>query len=380
MTQTPSTEIHLDHAASSPLRPEVAAAMTQAWQEHGNPASIHRAGQRARRLLETAREQVAAAINAEPAEIIFTSGATEADNQALRGLTQGSARLVTSPLEHLAVLDTARHLAAAGSNVTFLDGSSGAISFGQLRAAGLQQGDVVALMLVNNETGVLTDIRHLAMHVRKQGALLFCDAVQGFGTERIDVRALGVDALALSAHKIGGPRGVGVLYLRDGVQLDPLLRGGQRERGLRPGTSNLPAIVGMGVSAELAALEQPAERERLQQLLHYFEEQVSQLPGVRINAAGLQRSVKHSSVSFEDVDGEMLLMSLDSAGVQVSAGSACSAGSLEPSHVLLAMGLTPAEARATLRFSFGRSTTQAELQTAIQRLAGCLENCRRFAA
>jgi cysteine desulfurase len=380
MTQTPSTEIYLDHAASSPLRPEVAAAMTQAWQEHGNPASIHRAGQRARRLLETAREQVAAAINAEPAEIIFTSGATEADNQALCGLARGSARLVTSPLEHLAVLDTARHMAAAGSNITFLDGSSGAISFGQLRAAGLQQGDVVALMLVNNETGVLTDIRHLAMHVRKQGALLFCDAVQGFGTERIDVRALGVDALALSAHKIGGPRGVGVLYLRDGVQLDPLLRGGQQERGLRPGTSNLPAIVGMGVSAELAALEQPAERERLQQLLHYFEEQVSQLPGVRINAAGLQRSVKHSNVSFADVDGEMLLMSLDSAGVQVSAGSACSAGSLEPSHVLLAMGLTPAEARATLRFSFGRSTTQAELQTAIQRLAGCLENCRRFAA
>jgi cysteine desulfurase len=370
------TEIYLDHAASSPLRPEVAAAMTAAWEHHGNPASIHRAGQRARRVLETAREQVALAINAEPSEIIFTSGATEADNQALRGLLSGTARLITSPLEHLAVLDTARRLRDSGRNVTFLDGSSGVIDAAQLKSAAPASGDVVALMLVNNETGVLTDIRHLGMLTRKRGALLFCDAVQGFGTEPVDVKELKVDALALSAHKVGGPRGVGVLYLRDGLKLDPLLWGGQQERGLRAGTSNVAAIAGMGVCARLVQQDQAAERSRLGQLQRIFEQLVSGIPGSRVNAAAAPRGVKHSSVSFSGVDGEALLMSLDAAGVQVSAGSACSAGSLEPSHVLLAMGLSKAEARATLRFSFGHTTTREEVTEAAARVAACVERCR----
>jgi cysteine desulfurase len=373
------TEIYLDHAAGSPLRPEVAAAMTAAWELHGNPASLHRAGQRARRLLETAREQVAAAINAEPSEIIFTSGATEADNHALRSLTAGGARLVTSPLEHLAVLATARQLQTDGQQVDYLDASSGSITTGQLQQAGLGPGDVVALMMVNNETGALTDIRHAGMITRKRGALLFCDAVQAFGTERVDVRELNVDALALSGHKVGGPRGVGVLFVRDGLQLDPLLRGGAQERGLRPGTSNLPAIAGMGACAELVQHGQAAERSRLQRIHEQFETQIRQVPGVHINVADAARSVRHSSVSFSGVDGEALLMNLDSAGVHVSAGSACSAGSLEASHVLLAMGLSKTAARATLRFSFGHSTTGQEVTEAVARVAACVQQCRQVA-
>lgn len=351
--------------------------MTAVWRQPGNPASVHRAGQRARRQLETAREQVAAALGAEPAEIIFTSGATEADNLALRGLEGGQGRLITSELEHPAVRDTARQLAAAGREVTFLAGHAGVITKQQVQEA-VQPGDLVALMLVNNETGVLTDIRHIGMLTRRQGALLFCDAVQGFGTERMDVRHLNVDALAISGHKVGGPSGVGALWVRDGVKLAPQLHGGAQERGLRPGTSNLPAIVGLGVCAELVSRQQEAERDRLQSLHAHFEELVLRLPGVRVNALEQPRSVKHSSVTFSGVNGEDLLLSLDAAGVQVSAGSACSAGSLAASHVLLNMGLPEQEARSSLRFSFGHTTTRSELTEAVVRLERVLEQVRQF--
>lgn len=377
------TEIYMDHAASTPVRPEVAALMTANMLEHpANPSSVHRAGQRARRALEAAREQAARALGTMPRQIIFNSGATEGINQALLGLASRSAfrRLLVSPLEHKAVVSVSEELRRQGFAVEFLKLIGGAVTGESLKAAELQPGDVVAVMQVNNETGALADIRHLAHVAHRKGALLFCDATQAFGVEEVNVVDLDADALVLSGHKFGGPRGAGILWLRDGLDLPPLLHGGSQELGYRAGTSNLPAVAGLGLAMELAIAERAELAGRLARLQSAFEEKAAALPGVTIIASDQPRSVKHSSVSVADVDGEALLMALDSHGVQVSVGSACSAGSLEASHVLLAMGLDERRAKATLRFSFGRGTTAAEVNEAVERLASAISQCRSFGA
>lgn len=377
------TEIYLDHAASTQVRPEVAALMTASMLEHpANPSSVHRAGQRARRALEAAREQAALALGTRPRQIIFNSGATEGINQALMGFAArpGFRRLLVSPLEHQAVISVSDELRRRGFQVGYLELEDGAVTGRSLKAAELQPGDVVAVMQVNNETGALADIRHLANVAHRKGALLFCDATQAFGVEPVDVTELDADALVISGHKFGGPRGAGLLWLREGLELAPLLHGGSQELGFRAGTSNLPAVAGLGLAMELAVKEREELAARLAQLQASFEERVAELPGVTIVAKDQPRSVKHSSVSVEDVDGEALLMALDAAGVQVSVGSACSAGSLEASHVLLAMGLNEQRAKATLRFSFGRGTTPAEVVEAADRLGTAISQCRLIGA
>lgn len=373
------TEIYLDHAASTPVRPEVAVLMLQTMQDYpANPSSVHRAGQRARRALEAAREQAARALGASPRQIIFNSGATEGINQALPGLLNraGAGRLLVSPLEHKAVLAVADELGRQGRTVGYLEPEDGAITPESMRKADLQPGDVVAIMQVNNETGVLADIRHLSNMAHRQGALLFCDATQAFGVEAVDVHELHCDALVISGHKFGGPRGAGILWVREGLEPAPLLYGGSQELGFRAGTSDLPAIAGLSLAMELAELERDTFRAQLASLQALFESGVTQLEGVSISGARQPRSVKHSSVSVEGVDGEALLMALDSRGVQVSVGSACSAGSLEASHVLLAMGLDEERAKATMRFSYGRSTTEAQVQGAAERLRSAISQCR----
>lgn len=377
------TEIYVDHAASTPVRPEVAALLTANMLEHSaNPSSVHRAGQRARRALEAAREQAARALGTQPRQIIFNSGATEGINQALLGLAgrPGFTRLLINPLEHQAVISVSEELQRRGFKVEHLELDSGAVTGHSLKAAKLQSGDVVAVMQVNNETGALADIRHLAHVAHRKGALLFCDATQAFGVEEVAVDDLDADALVLSGHKFGGPRGAGVLWLRAGLDLPPLLHGGSQELGYRAGTSNLPAVVGLGLAMELAVAEREKLAGRLAQLQSEFEKLVMAIPGVTVIASEQPRSVKHSSVSVAAVDGEALLMALDSAGVQISVGSACSAGSLEASHVLLAMGLNEQQAKATLRFSFGRGTTMDEVTEAASRLETAISQCRAFGA
>lgn len=374
-----NTEIYLDHAASTPMRAEVAELMLGTMTgNYANPSSIHRAGQRARRTLETAREQVAAALGAQPRELVFTSGATEAINQALFGLASrpGFTRLLVSPLEHQAVLAVARELQRQGRHVDMLPLQDGGIGPSSLKQAELEPGDVVAAMLVNNETGALTGVRHLANMAHARGALFFCDATQAVGVEEVDVSELHVDALVLSGHKIGGPKGAGVLWQRAGLEPTPLLLGGEQERGFRAGTSNLPAMAGLGLALELATAERAQLYVHLQKLQASFEQHVTALPGVSIVAADQPRSVKHSSVQVQGVEGETLLMALDTAGVQASIGSACAAGSLEPSHVLLALGYGEAEAKATLRFSYGRDTTLDSVLEAAARLATVISQCR----
>lgn len=372
-------EIYLDHAASTPVRPEVAELMLQVMTDHpANPSSVHRAGQRARRVLESAREQAAAALGAQPRALIFNSGATEGINHALFSLAArpGFRRLLCSPLEHQAVLSVARELAARGTAVDMLPLDDGLITPASLRAAQVGAGDVVAVMQVNNETGSVNPVRQLANAAHRAGALLFCDATQAFGVEPVDVGDLNADALVISGHKFGGPRGSGLLWLRDGLVLSPYLHGGSQELGFRAGTSDVAAAAGLALAMDLAVSDRELLRSHLAQLQAQFEAGLADIPGVRVTGAGQPRSVKHTSVTVTETDGEALLMALDSLGVQVSVGSACSAGSLAPSHVLLELGLPEAEARSTMRFSFGRTTTSADVAEALARLAQAVQLCR----
>lgn len=374
---------YLDFAATTPVDAAVLEAMLPALTgTFGNAASVHRSGQRARRLVEGAREQVAAALRTRPERIHFTSGATEADNQALRGVLGQGGGLVTSPLEHAAVVASARALQSQGTAVTLVPVTAhGSVEADALEEVLRASDDVrlVALMAVNNETGVRTDVPAVAEVAHRHGALLFCDAVQAFGLEPLDVEALGVDLLAVSGHKVFGPKGAGALYLREGVALDPLLFGGEQERGLRPGTHATPAIVGLGAAAERAGRDRAVRRQAVAKARDAFEAVATALPGVHVNGGGSPRSVKHSNLRVDGVDGETLLLALDDLGVEASAGSACSAGSVEPSHVLLAMGLSEADARASVRFSFAHTVSVADARDAAGRFARAVERSRGVA-
>jgi cysteine desulfurase len=373
--------IYLDYAATTPLDPLVLEAMLPYLTEHyGNVSSLHQVGQKSRRGVENAREQIAAALGATRKEIIFTSGATEADNQALRSVAQmyPGGHIITSQIEHAAVLATCWFLETLGHPVTYLQPNEhGEITVESVANALRSNTVLVALMHTNNETGVKTDIKTISQLVHEKGILVFCDAVQAFGFELLTVKDLGVDLLSLSAHKVYGPKGVGVLYVREALELPPFLLGGEQERGLRAGTHNTPGIVGVGKAAELAS-ERLGDRVRLEHLRDEFEKQLLKVEGVKVNGTA-PRGSKHCNVRVADVDGEALLLSLDRLGICASAGSACAAGSLEPSHVLTAMGLTPEQAKASVRFSLGHLVTKDMLDEAAQRFAEAVNRCRVFA-
>jgi cysteine desulfurase len=379
--------IYLDHAATTPLEPLVLEAMLPYLTEHyGNVSSLHQAGQKSRRGVENAREQIADALGATRKEIVFTSGATEADNQAIRSVAQMYPRghIITSSIEHAAVLATCRYLETLGHPVTYLQpNEQGEITVDAVANAFQSNTVLVVLMHTNNETGVKTDIKSISQLAKQKNVLVFCDAVQAFGFEALNVKDLGVDLLSLSAHKLYGPKGVGVLYVREGLELPAFMLGGEQERGFRAGTHNTPAIVGMGKAAELAMkrLGDVAgfdDTRRLEHLRDDFEKKLLEVEGVQVNGAA-PRGPKHCNVRVANVDGEALLLSLDRLGICASAGSACAAGSLEPSHVLTAMGLTPEQAKASVRFSLGHGVTKDMLDEAARRFAEAVERCRVFA-
>jgi cysteine desulfurase len=372
--------IDLDRAATTPVADDVLAAMLPYFGERaGNPASTHAAGRLARRGLETAREQLAAAVGAAPSGVVFTSGATEAIHLAVHGLLAGrpGAHVVTSPLEHAATLAACRAAERAGARLTLVaPDAHGVISPEAVLAALRDDTLLVALMRVNNETGVVSEVAALGEAVRARGGRLLVDAVQAFGYDSVTLEALGADLVALSAHKVEGPKGVGALVLRGGVTIEPLVGGGSQERGLRAGTSPVPLAVGFGVAAERAAsgwreraTNVAALRDRLERALR------AALPGLIVHGEGAPRGPKHLNVRFTAgaVDGESLLINLDAEGVLASAGSACAAGSLEPSHVLLAMGLSRAEARGSVRFSLGGGLDEASIDDAASRIVRAAE-------
>lgn len=387
--------VYLDHAATTPLDPEVLETMTPyLLEEYGNASSVHQLGRQARVALEQAREQVAACLNAESSEVVFTSGGTEADNLALKGVlraaSEGDARagLVTSAAEHEAVLRPAERLAEEGHPVQILTPDAhGAVSPEQVRAALDDQTALVSLMHTNNETGVQTEIPAIADICESHDVLLHCDAVQAAGLQPLDVDALGVDLLSLSGHKFYGPKGTGVLYVRNGVDLGPLLQGGSQERDRRGGTENVPGAVGLADALERAAARAEARAERLAHLQERLVDGLDDaVPGpYRLNTPVGEAPVAPHVVNVafppdgpaaDPLDGEMLILNLDMQGVLVSAGSACTSGALEPSHVLSALGLDRPTASAAVRFSLGAGTTEADIDYALDTLRDTLQRMR----
>ncbi len=384
--------VYLDHAATTPLDPAVLEAMLPHLREHyGNPSSVHALGRRARFAVEESREHVAAALGAEPGEVVFTSGGTEANNAALCAVMRqagAGAHLVTSAAEHEAVLQPAEALAAEGYGVTVLQPQRhGAVTPAQVEAALTERTALVSLMHANNELGTLTPIREVAALCRARGVLLHCDAVQTAGLLALDVHDLGADLVSLSGHKIYGPKGVGVLYVRGGVELAPHVRGGAQERGRRGGTENVAAIAGLA-AALARAVEAAGERAaRIAALRDRLVRHVREgLPAGRfvLNTPVEAQPVAPHVVSLtfppqegQPLDGEMLLLGLDMEGVCASAGSACTSGALEPSHVLRAIGLERETAPAAVRFSLGKDTTEEDIDYAVDALATVLERQRR---
>jgi cysteine desulfurase len=383
---TPSEKrVYADHAATTPVRDEVAAAM---WPHLGaggfNPSSLHAEGRAARAAVDDARAVVAGILGAKPREIVFTAGGSEADNLAILGVARaagpapGRPHVVTGATEHHAVLEACRRLGEDGYEVTVLpvdgDGLIPAESF----ANALRPRTVLAsLMLANNELGTLHPIALLAGIARRRGVVFHTDAVQAPGRLALDVDELGVDALSLSAHKFYGPKGVGALYVRSGTALAPQILGGSQEGGLRAGTENVAGIVGFARALELASRELPEEARRLASLRDRFEAGVlAAVPGVAVNAAGAARLPNLSSLAFAGVSASDLLVHLDLAGVAVSAGSACSAGSTTPSHVLTALGLPTWAARGTIRFSFGKLTSEQDVEALLRMLPAAVAAVR----
>lgn len=360
------TMVYLDHNASTPLSPAAWAAMSAVYQGGaGNASSIHRAGQAAKAALEQAREAVAELCGARPAEIVFTSGGTEADNLALQGLAlqHPGGHIITSQIEHHAVLHACQDLQARGWAATYLPvDAAGRVDPASVRQALRPETFLISVMLANNETGVVQPVAEIAAVARQAQVKFHTDAVQAAGKLPLHARQWGCDLMSLSAHKIGGPQGAGALYVRRGVRLHPLLFGGHHERGRRAGTENVAAMAGFGAAARAAQADLAAEAARLAQLRDQFEAQVlREIPETFVAGAGAERAANTSDICFRHTEGEALVISLDLAGFCVSTGAACSSGAVEPSHVLTAMGLAAGDARSCLRFSLGRATTAAEM-------------------
>jgi cysteine desulfurase len=376
--------VYLDHNATTPLDPNVFEAMRGALeQSFGNPSSLHWWGQQARAILDRARAQVASLVGATPAEIVFTGSGTEADNLALRGVA-GLARpprrkILYSAIEHHAVVNTAKALAEEGVPTEAVRvGTDGIVDLEDLGRRLDDETALVSVMLANNETGLLQPVAEVARLAHAKGALVHCDAVQAAGKVAIDVAALGVDLLTLSAHKIYGPKGAGALYVKRGTRMRPFLRGGAQEKNRRAGTENVAAIAGLGEAAALAAASLPTEGPREAELRDALEARLFTIPGTRRNGEG-PRVPNTTNLSFEGIEAESLLMALDLAGVAVSTGAACAAESVEPSHVLRAMGLAPARVEGSIRLSLGRSTTEADLDYAAEKIAQAIERQRAVA-
>lgn len=377
-------KVYLDHSATTPVRPEVAELMmTYLTTHYGNPSSIHSFGREAKKALETAREQVASLIGADnPSEIIFTSGGTEADNLAILGVAYAYAKkgkhLITSTIEHHAVLDTFKYLEKQGFKVTYVPvDSEGLVNPQDVEEAITDETTLISIMHVNNEVGTIQPIEEIGKIARSRGIIFHSDGVQSAGKIPVDVNKLNVDLFTVSSHKIYGPKGVGCLYVRKGVRIEPQLHGGGQERKRRPGTENLPGIVGFGKAAELIAQELEQEMVRQTELRDMLIDGIlEKIPHVKINGHREKRIPGNVNVSIQYVEGESLLLSLDMKGICASSGSACTSGSLDPSHVLLAMGIPHEIAHSSLRMTLGRDNTKEDIQYVLEVLPPIVERLR----
>ena len=376
--------IYLDHNATTPVHPLVAERMMAVLRdEFGNPSSIHHFGQRAKAVLDEARSEVAGLLGCDPTDLVFTGGGTESDNLAIRGAAEAAAatgrrHLVASAIEHEAVLTTLKALAKRGWRVTLLKvDRSGVVNPDALLAALSDDTALVSIMHANNEVGTLQPVTELAALAHARGALFHTDAVQTVGKVPVNVATLGADLLSLSAHKFNGPKGVGALWVKRGVRLVPFVTGGRQERSRRAGTENVIGIAGLGKASALAQETLAADGVRVAALRDRLEEGILRLvPGTMLNGAETVRVPNTTNISFERVEAESLLIGLDLEGVAVSTGSACSSGTLEPSHVLRAMGFSAHRTQNSIRFSLGNSNTDADIDRVLDVLPGIVERLR----
>lgn len=361
--------IYFDNNATTPVLPEVLEAMRPYFGERfGNASSIHHHGQETRAAVERARDSVAALLGCRAAEIVFTSGGTESDNLALMGLTTSGDHVITSVIEHHAVLYACKHLAESGCAVTYLpvDGR-GLIDPDDVRRALRPNTKLISIMMANNETGVLEPVEEIGKIAAEADVIFHTDAVQAAGKVAIDVKRIGCHAFSISGHKMHAPQGVGALYVRKGTQLQPLFYGGRHERSRRAGTENVPGIVGLGKAAELAMRSfELGDNQRRSQLRDRLQQGIlAQAEDAAVNGNDAPRVPNTTNIYFDHIDGEAMVIALDLKGLAVSTGAACSSGAIEPSHVLIAMGLTPDRARASIRLSLGKQNTDEEVDFAL---------------
>jgi len=376
--------IYFDHNATTPVDPSAADAMMRVLREdYGNASSVHRLGQQAKSILDEARTAVCTLIGAEPSELVFTSGGTEADNFALRGAAEaleptGRKHLIATAIEHEAVLVTLKALARRGWTTTLLPvGPTGIVEPQGLEDALTDGTAIVSVMHANNEIGTIQPVAELARIAHSRGALFHTDAVQTVGKIPVNVRAMGADLLSLSAHKFNGPKGAGALWIKRGTRIAPILTGGKHERTRRAGTENVPGIAGLGAAAQVAQKKLIAEGARVGILRDRLEREVlERVAGTEVNGAREPRVPNTSNISFDRVEAESLLIALDLEGIAVSTGAACSSGTLEPSHVLRAMGLPTQRAQNSIRFSLGAGNTDAEIDYLLEKLPRAVEKLR----
>jgi len=374
--------VYLDNNATTPVLPEVFEAMRPYFAEHfGNASSIHHHGQETRAAVERARESVAALLGCRASEIVFTSGGTEGDNLAISGLTRAGDHVISSTIEHHAVLNSCKHLEAMECEVTYVpvDGR-GLVDPDDVRRALRPHTKLITIMMANNETGVLQPVEEIGKVAAEADVYFHTDAVQAAGKVPIDVKRLGCDLLSISGHKMHAPQGVGALYVRKGTVLQPMFYGGSHERSRRAGTENVPGIIGLGKAAELAreALER-GDLARMSAMRDFAERKIlSEVEATGVNGEGAPRVPNTTNIHFDYIEGEALVIALDLKGLAVSTGAACSSGAIEPSHVLTAMGLPPEIARASLRFSLGKQNTPEDVQFALDLLPQTVARLREL--
>lgn len=382
--------VYLDHAATTYLDPRVKKAMDLFWDDNfGNPSSIYQAGRRAKKALDEARTTIARVLHCQPNELIFTSGGTESDNLAILGVAkandasgQSKKHIITSQIEHRAVLNACKYLETQGYDITYLPVDSvGLIDPTALQSALRADTLLVSIMYANNEIGTIQQVQELAAmtHQYGDGSTLFhTDACQAAGALSLDLQKLGVDLLTLNGSKIYGPKGIGLLYIKQGTRIQPLLYGGGQEKGLRSGTENVPAIVGLAKALELGNYEKAAENKRLIELRDYFfTEFTVKLSNVRLNGDQKNRLPNNLHVTIDGIDGEAFLLLMDEAGIACASGSACDSKMNEPSHVLLAIGLTEEAAQSSIRFTLGKRTTKKDLDYTVEKIVEAVERLRK---
>ena len=379
------TRIYLDNAATTRTAQEVVDAMLPYFTEsYGNPSSIYELGQRSKEAITKAREEIARVIGAKPEEIYFTGGGSEADNWAIKAAYEAyknkGNHIITSKIEHHAVLHTCQYLEKQGARVTYLDvDENGMIDLDQLQKAITPETMLITIMFANNEIGTIEPVKEIGMIAKEHGILFHTDAVQAFGQVPIDVDELNIDMLSSSAHKINGPKGIGCLYIRKGVKIRSFIHGGAQERKRRAGTENVPGIVGYGVAARMAAESMEERTKKEQELRDYFIRQVlEEVPYTRLNGDPVKRLPNNANFSFRFIEGESLLIMLDMKGIAGSSGSACTSGSLDPSHVLLAIGLPHETAHGSLRLTLGADTTKEDLDYTLEQIKEIVAKLRNL--